>query len=480
MTILGLLGRLELLVQYFQSEVMFEISPFGSLLLDHEPGFWETSNLLYAASWEDSLPAGFGYRISASRYEHASWELFQVHPRSPALPYGFSSLQGNEQQPEVNHLVEARLYHTWERGSVANRGLVGLSYLHQKMPDQYATLTTGQEEGAEALDILSHSFNTISAYAQDDFSLFASRLLFSGGLRYDWHDPFQSALSVQGGVLGGVPRLNAKLLYTEGFRPPSMNNLYSTTGVLGNPNLRPERSRAVAVEASGRPLAPLTVIVGGTVAWLDDLIKQEDLSEEEKQKYPDFTSRPVNRRSLRIYSGHATVRLGWPRFDLFASYVYKEHKASDPVDADIPLARHTGSAGLSLRVLPRLNAFATLSAVGPRHARVQTPTGVVTETIRPYALLDVGFTVSDLLGMFDLTVKARNPARYAFNSPYRLDGRPTPLVERRVVSEVLFTLAWSRDLPWSRSSSDATTRKPGPETKPGAEAQQPASAPVKE
>ena len=449
-----LAGRLELMVQYFSSDVQYEISPFGSLLLPDDPGFWDTSNLLYAASWEDSLPRGFRYRVSGSRYEHKSWEYFIVHPvNENVLPFGFSSLQGNEQHPEVNHLVEARLYHDWRRGGLANRGLLGVSYLHQRMPEQFATLTTGQQEGTEALDIDAHSFNTISGYVQDDFSLVDGHLLLSGGLRYDWHDPFQSALSAQGGILGGIDRLHGKLLYNEGFRPPSMNNLYSTTGVLGNPGLQPERSRALSAEVTGRPLSPLTLTAGGTVAWLDDLIKQEDLTDAEKQQFPGFTSRPVNRRSMRIYSAYGTARLSWPRLDAFASYAFKSLHAADPIDADIPLAAHTASGGLSLRVLPHFNAFSTIAFVGPRTIQVQSPAGVVSTTVRAYALLDLGFTLSDLLGMFDLTVKARNPSRYAFHSPYRLDGRPTPLVERRVVSELLFILSWSRALPWSEGGA---------------------------
>lgn len=450
-----LAGRLDLSVQYFSSKVMYEVSPFGSLLLPDEPGFWDTSNLLYAASWEDSLPLGLRYRISASRYEHKSWEYFIVHPANPdVLPFGFSSLQGNEQQPEVNHLVEARLYHTWERGRLANRGLLGASYLHQQMPEQFATLTTGQQEGVEALDMASHMFNTISAYLQDDFSLLDGHLLFSGGLRYDWHDPFKSALSAQGGILGGVARLHGKLLYNEGFRPPAMNDLYSTTGVMGNPGLRPERSRALSAELAGQPWRPLTLTAGGTVAWLEDLIKHEDLTPAEQVQFPGFTTRPVNRRSLRIYSTYGTVRLSWPRLDACVSYAFKQLRASDPVDSRIPLAAHTASGGVSLRVLSNLHAFGTLSLVGPRTVPLQTPTlpvGVdsVPYKVRGYALVDLGFTLRDLLGMFDLTVKARNPSRYAFSSPYTVSGNPVPLLERRVVSEILFTLAWSRELPWS-------------------------------
>lgn len=440
-----LLGRLELMVQYFSSLTHYEISPFGSLLPEDEPGFWDTSNLLYAASWEDRLPRGFRYRLSASRYEHGSWELFQVHPKSSSLPYGFWALQGNELDPELNHLLEARLYHTWQRGSLSNRGLLGFSYLHQLMPDQWITLTLGQEEGTEELDMASHTFNTVSGYLQDDFSLLDGRLVMSGGLRYDWHDPFQSALSAQGGILGGVERLHGKLTYAEGFRPPSMNNLYSTTGVKGDPNLRPERSRAISAEVTGRPWGPLTLQAGGTVAWLDDLIKQETLNDPNE---PQFTSLPVNRSSMRIYSGYGELRLAWPWLDAWANYTFKQHSASDPVDANIPLAAHTAAAGASLRPLARLNIFGTLAVVGPRTVQLMTPVGVVEERVKAYALLDLGFTVSNLLRMFDFTIRARNPARYVWNSPYRVDGRPVPHLERRMVSEILFTLGWSRAFAW--------------------------------
>lgn len=453
-------AKLQLSVYYFKSFTNFEISPFGALLQPDDRGWWDTSNLLYSAAWEDSLPHGFTYRLSASRYEHKSWENFVIFPKNDQyLPFGFASLQGNELQPEVSHQVEGRLYHTWETARWSNRGLLGVAYLHQMMPNQLATLTTGAQEGIEELDMEAHTFNTVSAYLHDDLSLLRGRLLLSAGLRYDHHDPFQSALSTQGAVIGGVDWLRAKLTYNEGFRPPSMNSLYSTTGTKGNPSLRPERSRALSLELTSRPWGPLTLRLGGTTGWLTDLVKLVDASAEDKAA--GFVNTPANQDRIRFYAAHAEVRLSWPTFNAFVNYAFKELDEENPVGNGIPLAHHTSAAGASWKIFEHFNTFATLSVVGPRPI-VTGVSGFALEgkTIKPHVLLDVGFTLSNLLGMFDLTVKARNPARYTVWSPYQLNGRPTPILERRQVAEVLFTLGWSGEAPWAKLFKKKEEKKP--------------------
>lgn len=441
-------GKLELRVQYFTNKSFFEISPFGALLPPDERGWWDTTNLIYAAAWEDTLPHDLRYRLSASRYEHHSWENFIVFPRSAAvLPYGFSALQGNELRPETNHLLEGRIYHTLQRERWSNQALVGLAYLHQSMPEQYITLTTGQSPGVEELDMGEQTNHTASVFLQDDLSLLGGKLLLSAGLRYDWHHPFQSALSTQGAIIGGVDRLFAKLVYTEGFRPPSMNNLHSTTGVKGNRALQPEHSRALALELVGRPLGSLTLRAGGTVAWLTDLIRQQTLVND-----PDgFLSEPRNLARTQIYAAYGQAQLDLGRLNAFAGYGFK-HLTEEPAsEFGLPVAPHTFSAGATLRLFERFNAFVTASLVSPRtiHRLAAGSDRPVEERLKAQVLLDFGLTISDLLGLFDLTIKASNPARYVNRNPYRFDGRATPLVERRQVSEVMFTLGWSGDLPWS-------------------------------
>jgi hypothetical protein len=272
-------------------------------------------------------------------------------------------------------------------------------------------------------------------------------------------------VSFQGGVIGGVNALFAKLIYTEGFRPPEMNNLYSTTGVKGNLDLRPERSRALALEVVGKPWEPLALRAGGTVAWLTDLIRHEKIDND-----PTFATRPVNKAATNIYAAYGQIQLGWSRFDAFASYAYKRLTEDPPSTYGLPVAPHTFSAGASLRLFDHFTVFTTASVVSPRtiHLMQAGKANPVEQRIKTHVLVDLGLTISDLLGMFDLTVKACNPARYVNRSPYRFDGsRATPLLERRQVSEVLFTLGWSGRSPWS-GAGEAGKAEAKPEAKEGA------------
>lgn len=438
--------RLEILFHYITQKTSFEISPFGALLPPDDRGFWDTTDILYAASWTDSLPRGFRYRLSGSRYEHRSWENYIVFPKTSQLPFGFSSLQGNRLRPEINHLAEGRLYHTLQIGSLTNQALVGLSFLHQQMPEQFATITTGQQQGREALDISSNSFVTISAYAQDDLSLLSDRLVFSGGVRYDHHDPFQSAVSAQGAIIAGVERLRAKLMYTEGFRPPSMNSLYSTKGTLGNKSLKPERSRSGALEVTGRPFGPLMLKAGGAISQLTNLIRTDNITDPDLLAQ-GFAYRPINQGTTMIYSGHGELSLTWPIFNAFVNYAFKHLDTDTP----IPFANHTVSGGASFRPLNDFNAFATASVVSPFYVSVLqagVSDGGRRLQIDPRLVITAGVTFSNLLNLFDFTIKVRNPTRYSYRSPYRLDDEPTPLLERRRVTEVLFTLGASATVPW--------------------------------
>ena len=59
--------------------------------------------------------------------------------------------------------------------------------------------------------------------------------------------------------------LNGKVVYAEGFRPPEANQLFSTVGVEGNALLRPEMSRAVALELGATRAVEITYVNSGDV-----------------------------------------------------------------------------------------------------------------------------------------------------------------------------------------------------------------------
>ena len=470
--------RLTVGLQYYANRTRFEISPFGSLLPPDEAGLWQTSELVYSAAWADELLSGLSYTVSASRYEHSSWEEFVVHPRDPELlPYGVSSMQGNELRPEVNQLVEARLRHVASGESVENQALAGASVLHQAMPDQYATFTIGDAPGTRDLDMAGHEFLTLAGFVQDDLTLAGGLLTLSGGLRaevlrregasHGVGDPpihLEPALSAQAAVMGGVEAVSGKLIYAEGTRPPAMNDLYSTTGVYGNAELGSERSRALSAEITALPHDVLALRAGGMLAWLTDLIRVRDITDPALREQ-GFVSTPVNRASTRVYGLSVEAQLTLPRLDAVATWAWKRREDGEKPELSgmaamlcdtlasmrgtcAPIASHTAGLGVSYRPLADVNVFSTASVVGPRRVLVlrPAPQDVASETLPTHALLDVGVTIGGVLGMFDLTVEARNPLRVQYRSPYGLGGRPAELLERRLSSEILVTLGWSGGL----------------------------------
>ena len=136
--------RLTFMLSIIDHRDNFQISPYGSLLTPESNGTWHKWHRLYGLTWEDTLPRGFRYRISGSRYEYRFWENFALHPpNEEVLPDGLRALQGNEVTPQVNHLAEVRLYHTYSGSFWSSNLLLGGSFLHQKMPNNYADLHGG-------------------------------------------------------------------------------------------------------------------------------------------------------------------------------------------------------------------------------------------------------------------------------------------------------------------------------------------------
>jgi iron complex outermembrane receptor protein len=81
-------------------------------------------------------------------------------------------------------------------------------------------------------------------------------LTLVGGVRFDQQNIYGSDLNYDAGIVHQFTKdLYGKLLYGTSFRAPSGNQLYSnfidTLGVIGNPNLRPERARTAEATVGG-------------------------------------------------------------------------------------------------------------------------------------------------------------------------------------------------------------------------------------
>jgi len=221
---LEILRRLQFGVTHIDHHDPFQISAEGALLAEGQGGSWQKWHRLYTLAWEDTIRRGFRYRLAASRFEHRLWENWVSYPASPAAyPKGLRYLQGNEVDPQVSHTVEARLYHTYQGLRWGSQLLVGASYMHQRIPDSFAAETGIGEPATLKLDFASRRFQTVAGFLQEELGLW-SWLRLTGGVRLEWRDPYGVVVTPQGGLLVGTPRFHGKLIYAEGFRPPSAND----------------------------------------------------------------------------------------------------------------------------------------------------------------------------------------------------------------------------------------------------------------
>ncbi len=442
---LEVVRRLSVLVHFIGHDDRYQISPYGSLLAPDQGGLWSKWHRLYSLAWDDRLPLGLRYRLSASRYEYRFYESFAVHPASATVPGGARYLQGNETDPQVSHIAEGRLYWSFERGRVANQALVGISYLHQFMPNTYADLVGMTATPVQpTLDLRERTFWTVAGFAQEDLSLF-KRLHLSGGVRLEHRNAYGLVLSSQAALMATSRYLSGKLIYAEGFRPPEANQLYSTVGVKGTPTLRPERSRALSLEAQ-TSLGPLSLRVGGTAAWLRDLIVLRDINE------PPFQAQPENTGATEIYSGFAELRVEWPPLlSAFATYSVKtlrQRQESGLPEKRSFVAPHTASFGLRLRPLDDLSFYATGSLLSPRDVIALTPgTTGVPRRIGVTFDMSIGAWLTNLFDSWDLGLKLRNPLGIVHETPDSITGDPNYTIERRKVTEVLLTVRFTPRLP---------------------------------
>lgn len=102
-----------------------------------------------------------------------------------------------------------------------------------------------------------HTVRNTVAYAQHDAHFWGQKLHLSYGLRYDRHSAFGGRLTHKASVLQKLGPIDLRLIYSEGFRSPTLTELYSyfyhTAGganfmLVGNPNLKPETSTRYTIQ----------------------------------------------------------------------------------------------------------------------------------------------------------------------------------------------------------------------------------------
>lgn len=433
-------NRLELLIKHISHRDHFEISPFGSLLPEEAPGTWDKSHRIYSIAWEDAAGGGFRYRLSASQYEYTSWEDFVIHPRSDAYPEGFRSLQGNEIVPTLSRQGEARLFHDADFSLIKNRAILGASLLHQVLPNNYTNVGSIFTDPRNLkLDFRRRSFTTAAVFLHDELML-GPYLNLSGGLRYEHRGEFAPVLNKQAALIVSHPFVGAKLIYSEGFRLPTANFLYSTSGTEGNAALLPEQSRELGLELSRRVMERLFVRAGGSIGEIYNLIVLDPDAASE-----GFAYKAVNQGSVGYLSASTEIRGQLHEtVELFGSVGYKRLEETTSQQERIPVSPWSASLGLNVRPMNDFSLFAVGAWNAARHILLLRPEeGPVRHRVPANTRIDAGLSVENVFRGISLDLSVRNPVGFTRFAPYRVDGTVAPLVEPRNDAEIIFTARWT-------------------------------------
>ena len=200
------------------------------------------------------------------------------------------------------------------------------------------SLTVGSEVNAEKLrtnwfkDTTANSITNYVLYVQDDYRI-TDRLTLVGGIRMDYHSLYKVHVSPKLSAMYKVGNVTLRGGYAAGFRSPSMKELYGEFShgrmfkIYGSTDLKPETSHHISL--SGEWTAGIfNISATGYYNWFNKRIAmQQRISENKKQKYPDFVY--ANADSAKTYGADINMQIRLP-FDLTLkgtySYVYDDTK----------------------------------------------------------------------------------------------------------------------------------------------------------
>ena len=245
--------------------------------------------------------------------------------------------------------------------------------------------------------------NVVSVYVNDELNLF-ERVAIAGGLRFNYSDTYASATLVSANVVGHLLDYEAiqsylKVSYTQGFRPPSFEQRFSTTpSFLGNQEIGPERSEAGQVELNAKvlrsvgPIRHLGFRVDYAHTVLRDLIALQESGDGASAQFNNVGTRQVN--SVEA-AAELLFRQGHRAWLAYSFNDVRDLTAQQDIQNNAP---HIVNLGGSVR----FNRYVSLNAryswvAGKRIDDYLDPASLTTQelSISPYHLLSAGLVVND-------------------------------------------------------------------------------------
>jgi len=169
---------------------------------------------LFKFDWDQKLLPGWDYRLSTSQYK--------LHEKFSDDPDVFEATgRRNRFRPKIV-TTELQTNYRWQDWSTTTFGV--------EYKKRQATTDTVRKDQ-----------RNLAYYLQEQVNFLKNRLLLVGGIRLDDHQAFGTEWSPAASAAYLIPETGTKLKlgYAQGFKVPSLNELF---GSGGNPSLGPETS----------------------------------------------------------------------------------------------------------------------------------------------------------------------------------------------------------------------------------------------
>ncbi len=215
-----------------------------------------------------------GFNVDEPNFQqHRQWNLLGINYNSSFSTNWNQRLSFTNSDDEFVYTGD----NPWNRGQFSTR-MNTLNWQHNIHSDEGSELTLGYERQQQHGDIpgaYNKKFTNNAVYIQDQRGLKSSVQLLAG-LRWDDSTIYQSAFTYRTGITQ-TPAEGIKWYaqYGTAFKGPSLNDLFWPEDLfaLGNPNLKPEKSKGWEVGTEQVMSANMTVALSYFANTYEDLIQ---------------------------------------------------------------------------------------------------------------------------------------------------------------------------------------------------------------
>lgn len=260
-----------------------------------------------------------------------------------------------------------------------------------------------------------------AVYIQDKWNI-TDKLGITMGIRHDHYSDFEGTTNPRVGIVWNfMENANLKLLYGQGFRAPSFNELFTINNpvFLGNPDLKPETIRTYEVGLDYK----FTDELNANVNYFFNVIRDEislgpKIAPEEPQVFENIDGSNIQGIEFEVKADLHKLRKG---SYAFANYTYQDAESKGDPLPDVP--KHKGNIGFNVEIIKYLNA--NLHAfISDDRARVEDDTR---DDSPGYSILNLTLIAKEFFNEMQIKASLFNLLDKDYNDPTPINTIPTDL-----------------------------------------------------